>query len=111
MSTLELVAPGNADAGDATPNALREALHDRRFFWTVEFIPSVDKVLRDELHKLGGVAKVLRGDNRLAAFSVTDRVVSDRDPDPVAAAAAARVPHADLRCLRQSQERGARPSL
>lgn len=87
MSTLELVAPGKADAGDATPNALREALHDRRFFWTVEFIPSVDKVLRDELHKLGGVAEVVRGDKGLAAFSVTDRVVSDRDPDPVAAAA------------------------
>ncbi len=87
MRTLETIAPGAAEVGDVASNALREALHDRRFFWTVEFIPSIDKVLRDELHKLGGVAEVVRRDNRLAAFSVTDRVVSDRDPDPVAAAA------------------------
>lgn len=67
-------------------NALRESLRDGRFFWTVEFIPSVDKVLRDELHKLGGIAEVMKDDSGLAGFSVTDRVVSDRDPDPVAAA-------------------------
>lgn len=66
-------------------NAIREALRDGRFFWTVEFIPSRDKILRDELQKLGGVAEVIRDEERLAGFSVTDRVVSDRDPDPVAA--------------------------
>ncbi len=67
-------------------NAIREALHNGRFFWTIEFIPSRDKVLRDELHKLGGIAGVLADDRLLAGFSVTDRVVSERDPDPVAAA-------------------------
>ncbi|MGH8727921.1 MAG: methylenetetrahydrofolate reductase C-terminal domain-containing protein, partial [Burkholderiales bacterium] len=67
-------------------NAIREALSSERFFWTVEFIPSVDKILRDELHKLGGIAEVLADDPLLAGFAVTDRVVSERDPDPIAAA-------------------------
>src|SRR5688500_645357 len=67
-------------------NAIREGLHNGRFFWTIEFIPSRDKVLRDELHKLGGIAGVLSEDPLLAGFAVTDRVASDRDPDPVAAA-------------------------
>ncbi len=68
-------------------NEIRAALAAKRFFWTIEFIPSVDKVLRDELRKLGGVADALRADALLAGFAVTDRVVSDRDPDPIAAAA------------------------
>ena len=68
-------------------NEIRAALAAKRFFWTIEFIPSVDKVLRDELLKLGGVADLLRTDALLAGFAVTDRVVSDRDPDPIAAAA------------------------
>jgi hypothetical protein len=33
-------------------NAIREGLHNGRFFWTIEFIPSRDKILHDELHKL-----------------------------------------------------------
>jgi len=68
-------------------NALREALDAGRFFWTLEFIPSVERVLRDELAKLDGIASVMREDPRLASFAVTDRVVSERDPEPVAAAA------------------------
>lgn len=68
-------------------NAFGAALRDRRFLWTIEFIPSRDKILRDELHKLGGIADVMREHALLTAFSVTDRVVSDHDPDPVAAAA------------------------
>jgi methylenetetrahydrofolate reductase (NADPH) len=67
-------------------NAIREGLQSRRFFWTIEFVPSRDKVLRDELHKLGGIACVISEDPLLAGFAVTDRVASDRDPDPVAAA-------------------------
>lgn len=67
-------------------NAIREALHVDRFFWTIEFIPSVDKILRDQLHKLGGIADVLADDSLLGGFAVTDRVVSERDPDPIAAA-------------------------
>lgn len=74
------------EPGPAATNALREALQDGRFFWSVEFIPSVDKVLRDELGKLGGVGEFIRRQPLVAGFSVTDRVVSDRDPDPVAAA-------------------------
>ena len=68
-------------------NALKEALHEGRFFWTMEFIPSVDKVLHDALHKLGGVAEIISQEPELVGFSVTDRVVSDRDPEPVAPAA------------------------
>lgn len=68
-------------------NELTEALAAGRFFWSLEFIPSVDKVLRDELAKLGGIAEVMRGDPLLTTFAVTDRVVSERDPEPVAAAA------------------------
>lgn len=88
----ELAAPPRVvggpvrEPGVAAANALREALQDGRFFWSVEFIPSVDKVLRDELGKLGGVGEFIRRNPLVAGFSVTDRVVSDRDPDPVAAA-------------------------
>lgn len=68
-------------------NHLAEALAARRFFWSLEFIPSVDRVLRDELVKLGGIAAVMREHPLLTTFAVTDRVVSERDPEPVAAAA------------------------
>lgn len=68
-------------------NAFGAGLRDRQFVWTIEFIPSRDKILRDELRKLGGIADVMREHSLLRAFSVTDRVVSDHDPDPIAAAA------------------------
>ena len=68
-------------------NLLADALAARRFFWSLEFIPSVDRVLRDELAKLGGIAGVMREHPLLATFAVTDRVVSERDPEPIAAAA------------------------
>jgi ABC-type nitrate/sulfonate/bicarbonate transport system ATPase subunit/5,10-methylenetetrahydrofolate reductase len=68
-------------------NAFGAALRDRQFLWTIEFIPSRDKILRDELHHLGGIADVMREHSVLRAFSVTDRVVSDHDPDSIAAAA------------------------
>ena len=67
-------------------NALKQAIQESRFFWTIEFIPSVDKILHDALHKLGGVAEMMRQEPELVAFSVTDRVISDRDPEPVAPA-------------------------
>lgn len=69
-----------------TVNALAEALAQRRFFWSLEFIPSVDRILRDDLSKLGGIAAVMRTTPILVTFAVTDRVVSERDPEPVAAA-------------------------
>ena len=68
-------------------NAIREGLHNGSFFWSLEFGPSRDKVLRDELHKLDGIASVVSNDPLLAGFAVTDRVASDSDPDPVTAAA------------------------
>lgn len=68
-------------------NALAEAVGHGRFFWSLEFIPSVDRILRDDLTKLGGIASVMRRHSRLVTFAVTDRVVSERDPEPVAAAA------------------------
>ncbi|MGN2393016.1 methylenetetrahydrofolate reductase C-terminal domain-containing protein [Pelomicrobium sp. G1] len=86
---MSSVAPLAIHVGHAIQpgaNALSESLRDGRFFWTIEFIPSVDKVLRDELHKLGGIAEIMKDESGLAGFSVTDRVVSDRDPDPIAAA-------------------------
>lgn len=68
-------------------NAIAAALAQRRFFWSLEFIPSVDRILRDDLRKLGGIAQFMRTDDRIVSFAVTDRVVSERDPEPVAAAA------------------------
>lgn len=85
MSSVDAPVPSRAKNQIAV-NAIRDLLSARRFFWTIEFIPSVDKVLRDELNKLGGVADVIQKDLSLAGFAVTDRVHSDRDPDPVAAA-------------------------
>lgn len=70
-----------------TVNALRLALQDRRFFWTVEFIPSTQKVLRDDFTKIEELASAVGVMPLLAGFGVTDRVVSDRDPDPIAGAA------------------------
>lgn len=87
---LALTEPQRTSAQTVQPavsNAFAAALRDRQFLWTIEFIPSRDKILRDELHKLGGIADVMREHALLRAFSVTDRVVSDQDPDPIAAAA------------------------
>jgi methylenetetrahydrofolate reductase (NADH) len=67
-------------------NLIRESLARHRFFWTIEFIPAVDKVLRNDLQRLGGIAELVLRDELLGGFAVTDRVVSERDPDPIAAA-------------------------
>lgn len=71
----------------AVVNAIREALAERRFFWTLEFVPSVDKVLRDEIDKIDPLLVAVDEQPDLAGFAVSDRVHSDRDPDPVAAGA------------------------
>jgi methylenetetrahydrofolate reductase (NADPH) len=67
-------------------NGIRDALVNGQFFWTLEFIPSVDQILRDALNKLEPLSIAVNDTSLLAGFSVTDRVHSDRDPDPVAAA-------------------------
>lgn len=68
-------------------NEIRAALANRRFFWTVEFIPSAQKNFRADLTSLEEIASAVRDTSDIAGFSITDRVISDRDPDPVAAAA------------------------
>lgn len=85
LATIAVAEPVPVPA-PAAANEVRGALTEGRFFRTVEFIPSVDKVLRDDLRKLGGIAERMARDGTLAGFSVTDRVHSDRDPNPVAAA-------------------------
>ncbi|GAC1421290.1 MAG: methylenetetrahydrofolate reductase C-terminal domain-containing protein [Burkholderiaceae bacterium] len=67
-------------------NLLRAMLKDGTFFWMQEFVPSVDKVLRDDLVVIAPLLAEVRNDPSIAGFSVADRVHSDRDPDPVAAA-------------------------
>ncbi len=65
------------------PNKIRAALRDGRFFWTIEYVASSDHVLRDDLVAIDGfVARLARRDE-VAGFSITDRVHSDQDPDPV----------------------------
>ena len=44
-------------------------------------------MLHDALHKVGGVAEMMWQEPDLVGFSVTDRVVSDHDPEPLAPAA------------------------
>ncbi|MGH8728379.1 MAG: ATP-binding cassette domain-containing protein, partial [Burkholderiales bacterium] len=68
-AAAELLVPARERAPPPA-NTIREALHGSKFFWTIEFIPSVDKILRDELHKLGGIAEVLADDQLLAGFAV-----------------------------------------
>ena len=83
--TASIAAPARPAAVPA--NAIRQALGSGRFFWALEFVPSVDKVLRDEIVKLEDMFQAAREERLIAGFSVADRVHSDRDPDPVAAAA------------------------
>ena len=67
-------------------NLLRSRLDNGPFFWMQEFVPSVDKVLRDQLIAIAPLLAEVRDDASTTGFSVADRVHSDRDPDPVAAA-------------------------
>lgn len=66
-------------------NEIREALGDGRFFWTLEYVPSIHKVLRDDLAKLDESVAAVRANPTLAGFAIADRVVTDRDPDPISA--------------------------
>ncbi|WP_161984251.1 methylenetetrahydrofolate reductase C-terminal domain-containing protein [Sulfuriferula plumbiphila] len=83
MTESMLVSPPDALVN---VNAIRHALTSAQFFWTLEFVPSVDKVLRDELNKIEGLLASVKNYPLIAGFSVSDRVHSDRDPDPVTAA-------------------------
>lgn len=79
-----LLAPPTQPA--ACANILRTRLEAGTFFWMQEFVPSVDKVLREELVVIAPLVAKVRDDAAFAGFSIADRVHSDRDPDPVAAA-------------------------
>lgn len=68
-------------------NKVADAIRTRSFFWTIEFVvsakhrPSDDEIILDDfVNELGSRREI-------AGFSVTDRVTSDEDPDPVAIAA------------------------
>lgn len=90
MNAEPLVASVAGAAHPGAPvvtNAIRDALAARRFFWTLEFVPSVDKVLRDEIAKIEPLLKAVHDQSTIAGCAVSDRVHSDRDPDPVAAGA------------------------
>lgn len=70
-------------------NRLREALKSGRFAITVEVVPaSRDHALEESLGPALTLAGALADEPRVAGLSVTDRVRSDNDHDPVRVAAA-----------------------
>ena len=64
-------------------NEIRNALRKGHFFWTIEFVASSDHVLNDDLVTVNSFVRALARRPEVAGFSVTDRVHSDDDPDPV----------------------------
>ena len=64
-------------------NEIRNALRKGRFFWTIEFVASSDHILNDDLVTVDSFVRALARRSEIAGFSVTDRVHSDNDPDPV----------------------------
>lgn len=74
------------ETGTTARNLLREKLRSGQFFLTVEFIPSIDSVLRDDLAALVQLEMSPCCFDGIAAYAVTDRVHSDHDPDPTLAA-------------------------
>lgn len=64
-------------------NEIRNALRKCRFFWTIEFVASSDHILNDDLVTVDSFVRALARRPEIAGFSVTDRVHSDNDPDPV----------------------------
>jgi len=67
-------------------NQIYEHLKKKDFFWTLEFVPSADKILKKELDDLDHLFINLQNFPYIAGFAITDRVHSDRDPDPITAA-------------------------
>src|SRR6266536_4455667 len=69
-------------------NRLRAALTHGRFAVTVEVVPpSCERPLEETLEPALAMASALADEPRVAALSVTDRVRSDDDHDPVRVAA------------------------
>ena len=69
-------------AAEPPTNELRDRLCSGTFFWSVEFIPSRDRGLRADLAQLVQLESSTLAPGGIAAYSVTDRVHSDHDPDP-----------------------------
>ncbi len=65
------------------PNRIAQSLRAGRFFWTIEFVAASAPVLREDLVIIDAFVRELAGRPEIAGFSVTDRVHSDQDPDPV----------------------------
>jgi methylenetetrahydrofolate reductase (NADPH) len=83
-------------AAEPSTNELRDRLCAGTFFWSVEFIPSRDRSVRDELAQLVQLESSTPVSGAIAAYSVTDRVHSDQDPDPTLVAL-----HLKKQCGRQ----------
>ncbi len=64
-------------------NDIRRFLATARFFWTIEFVASSDHLLSDDMVRIDAFVRELARRSEVAGFSVTDRVHSDRDPDPM----------------------------
>ncbi len=64
-------------------NKIASALRRGEFFWTIEFVASADHVLDDDMIKVDAFVRQLARRKEVAGFTVTDRVHSDTDPDPV----------------------------
>jgi len=64
-------------------NEIRNALKKGHFFWTIEFVASSDQLLQDNLVTIDDFVRELARRPEVAGFSVTDRVHSDNDPNPV----------------------------
>jgi len=71
---------------ESSYNQLNENLKNKDFFWTLEFVPSADKILKKELDLLDHLFLNIQNYPSIAGFAVTDRVHSDRDPDSITAA-------------------------
>lgn len=79
-----MVTSANYLAGTFRPqNEIRNALRKGHFFWTIEFVASSDHVLDDDLVTIDAFVRELSRRPEIAGLSVTDRVHSDNDPDPV----------------------------
>lgn len=77
-------APKNLmEAALDRPNRIAQSRRAGRFFSTIEFVAASAPVLREDLVIIDAFVRELAGRPEVAGFSVTDRVHSDQDPDPV----------------------------
>ena len=75
---------GKSDAGSAPGNCIANAIQARSFFWTIEFVVSAKHKPAEDKVMLDNFVRELGARPEIAGFSITDRVTSDDDPDPIA---------------------------